>query len=118
MLNHRWQKRILRATASNVDAPITIDGVYSSITEREHDMTNLVKDNEKLMEYLQKDNNSGHAHNMDMLIASLNVNQHLREAILNAAVTEDGENNVYIVRFPFGAKMIEYKINKKAVDGA
>lgn len=117
MLNERWQKRILRAKPSDVTPPITIEGISARIIDGESTVTNLVKNHEKLMEYLQKDNDSGHAHNMDMLVASLNVNQHLREAVLSGEVTEDETNNMYVIRFPFGTKTIEYKLNKKAVDG-
>lgn len=118
MLNERWHKRILRAQRSDVTMSTTIDGISARVIDGDCNMTNLVKDNEKLMEYLQKDNDSGHAHNMDMLVASLNVNQHMREAVLSGEVTEDAENNMYLIRFPFGTKTIEYKLNKKAVDGS
>jgi|SRR5580698_5033640 hypothetical protein len=116
MLNERWHKRILRAKPSDITAPVIIEGISARIIDGENKMANLVRNHEKLMEYLQKDNDSGHAHNMDMLVASLNVNQHLREAVLDGEVTEDEANNMYVIRFPFGNKTIEYKLNKKAVD--
>jgi hypothetical protein len=123
MLNDRWAKRIMRAAKADViiGSPDK-DIIESRIIDRQlkdeeaHQMTNLVKDNEKIMDYLQRDNKSGWPHNLDMLLASLNVHQHLREAFLSSSVTEDAENNCYIISFPFGIKTIEYKLNKKAVD--
>jgi hypothetical protein len=116
MLNNRWHKRILRAAKTEVvfGAPDK-DIVESNMFDRECEMNNCVKDNEKIMNYLQKDNASGHAHNLDMLLSSLNVNQHLRDEFLKAEVKEEADK--YVIRFPFGQKTIEYKLSKKAIDG-
>lgn len=116
MLNDRWAKRILRAAkteviASDVKLP---EEFKSNIINRDCKMKNCVKDHAKIMEYLHRENTSGHAHNLDMLLASLNINQHLREAFLSAEVTE--RDGMYILSFPFGVKKIEYILSKKAVD--
>lgn len=117
MLNNRWEKRIMRAAKTEVIASSTKSEIIESkVLDRECEMKNCVKDNEKIMEYLQKENESGHAHNLDMLLASLNVNQHLREQFLNAEVIENEDK--YVISFPFGAKTIEYKLSKKAIDNA
>lgn len=114
MLNDRWAKRILRAAKTDVISSAATNVLIVNIKDRECEMKNCVKDNEKIMNYLQKENVSGHAHNLDMLLNSLNLNQHLREAFLNAEVTEDDIS--YKLRFPFGTKTIEYILSKKAVD--
>lgn len=117
MLNDRWAKRIMRAAKAEViSGSPDKDIIECRIFDRECEMKDCVKDNEKIMNYLQKENHSGWAHNLDMLLASLNVNQHLREAFLHSSVTEDAENNCYILSFPFGIKTIEYKLSKRAVD--
>lgn len=129
MLNERWHKRILRAKKTDGKVKLNTEILEASMKELEwanpSTQTSMlkwkdrmrVKNHVKLMEYLQKDNDSGHAHNMDMLVSSLNMNQHLRESVLDAEVTEDEEKNMYVISFPFGTKTIEYKLNKKAVDG-
>lgn len=117
MLNDRWARRMLRAAKTEVVSSDIPQGIIeATLIDRECEMKNCVKDHEKIMEYLQKDNNCGHAHNLDMLINSLNLNQHLREAFWQAEVTEDPENNCYVISFPFGVKTIEYKLSMKAVD--
>ena len=142
MINQRWEKRLLRAAKTiftskenialeefRMENPLPFERLImvakdnegnllmqAAIIERECEMKNCVKDNEKIMNYLQNENHSGHAHNLDMLLASINLNQHLREAFLSAEVIEDAENNCYTLSFPFGTKMIEYKLSKKAVD--
>lgn len=115
MINQRWEKRILRAKKTEVISSANTDAEFK-IIDRVCEMKNCVKDNEKIMEYLQKENAGGHAHNLDFLLSSLNLNQHLREAFLNAEVTEDAENNCYKLSFPFGIKTIEFILSKKAVD--
>ncbi len=123
MINQRWEKRLLRAKKADVISSVPIPEIDAwefscDIKNRECEMKNCVKDNEKIMSYLQNENHSGHAHNLDMLLSSINLNQHLREAFLSAEVIEDAENNCYTLSFPFGTKMIEFKLSKKAVDGA
>lgn len=115
MLIDRWAKRIMRAAKTEVvsSSPEDIGFTYS-IIDRECEMKNCVKDHEKIMNYLQQDNTAGHAHNLDMLLASLNLNQHLRESFLSAEVIEDEIS--YKLQFPFGIKTIEYILSKKAVD--
>lgn len=112
MLNDRWQKRILRAQY-NKDVIAHDDDVIISV-QTGVEMGGCVKYNEKLMDYLQAENASGHATNCDMLIASVNPIQHMREAILTANVSAD--DDYYIIKFPFGVKTIELKLTKKAVD--
>lgn len=115
MINGRWAKRIMRAAKTEViTGSVDKEIVEPKVFDREFEMKNCVKDHEKIMNYLQKDNTCGHAHNLDMLLASLNVNQHLREQFLNAEVKE--ENDKYIICFPFGTKTIEYKLSKRAID--
>lgn len=131
MLNEGWAKRILRARKTEVVASDYITTASDTIHEvppqgddftfacyvysdEDFKMPNCVKDNEKIMHYLQKENASGYAHNLDMLLGSLNLNQHLREAFLSAEVSEDDTS--YKLRFPFGTKTIEYILSKKAVD--
>jgi len=115
MLNDRWAKRIMRAAKTDViSGPPTNDIIKPKITDRECEMKDCVKDHEKIMNYLQKENHGGHAHNLDFLLASLNLNQHLREAFLSAAVTE--KDDFYILNFPFGTKTVEFILSKKAVD--
>jgi hypothetical protein len=114
MLNNRWLRRILNATKTDVMTSEP-SGDWA-IIDGENEMLNKVQDNSKLMEYLQKDNISGHATNLDMLLSSLNLHQHLREAFLSASCTIDAENNLYVITFPFGTKTIEYKLSTKAID--
>lgn len=114
MLNDRWAKRILRANKTEVISNSDKDTVEAKIIDRECEMKNCVKDNEKIMNYLQQENASGHAHNLDMLLGSLNLNQHMREAFLSAEVNE--EENAYTLSFPFGTKDIKFILSKRAVD--
>ena len=121
MLNDRWAKRIMRAAKTEVVIGNSNDAVEARIVDNKLEgniVNNCVKNHEAIMTYLKKENASGHAHNLDMLLNSLNVNQHLREAFLSASVKEDAENNCYIIEFPFGIKTIEYKLSKKAIDNA
>jgi hypothetical protein len=106
MMNERWERRLLRAKK--------LEGEVMQDLSIDHE-NNMVKKNEKLMEYFQKDHSVGYANNLDMLIASLNVQQHTREAILNSLLNFDDDGN-YIISFMFGCKMIEYKLSKKAVE--
>lgn len=117
MLNERWAKRILRAKKNDVVA--SSDVVECKLIDRETSligvtMGNCVKGHEKIMNYLQKENESGHPYNLDMLVNSFNLNQHLRESFLGAEVTEDEFS--YTISFPMGTKTIEYKLSRKAVD--
>jgi len=110
----RWAKRMMRAPKTDVIAsPSMMNDLEINITENKV-MENCVKDHEKIMAYLQKENTCGHAHNLDMLIASVNLNQHLREAVLFSQVKE--VDNYYSISFPFGVKIIEFKISKKAIE--
>jgi len=118
MINQRWEKRILRAQQSKVVAA-TNNGDFTSeiIDNEEKPVHNHVKDNEKLMKYLQKDNVSGYPTNMDMLANSVNILQHMREAILDAEYVEpNDESDYYSVNFPFGGKIIKFKLSKVAVE--
>jgi hypothetical protein len=116
MLNGRWEKRILRATPRHETKVPNSDDVIVSVKVGV-EMAECVKYNEELMNYLQKENAAGHETNCDMLIASVNPVQHMREAILTAKVSFDEENNCYVIKFPFGIKEIELKISKRAVNG-
>ena len=121
MLNDRWAKRIMRATKTEViSGSPDKEIIEAKIYDRECEMRNCVQNHERIMNYLQKENASGHAHNLDMLLASLNINQHLREAFLSAEVSlfegSDKESDYYLISFPFGIKTIEYKLSKRAVD--
>lgn len=119
MLNDRWQKRILRAQQSKLIGIVNNGDFYSEIIDNEDiPVHNHVKDNEKLMNYLQKENASGYPTNMDMLAHSVNILQHMREAILYAEYVEPTEEiNYYSIDFPFGGKIVKYKLSKVAVDG-
>lgn len=118
MINQRWEKRILRAQQSKVVAATNNgDFIVEIIDNEDIPVHNHVKDNEKLMNYLQKDNVSGHATNMDMLASSVNLMQHIREAILEAEYQTDLVSGNYAMRFPFGTKIITFTLSAKAVDG-
>lgn len=121
MINKRWEKRMLRATKTDVitrgynsEFTFTITDNDDENSWRRLGMLACAKDHEKIMNYLQKESNSGYAHNLDMLLASLNWNQHGREAILNSLLMEEDE--YYILKFPFGIKNIEFILSKNAVD--
>lgn len=121
MLNHVWAKRLMRAAKREaINGSPKKEIIETKIYDRECEMKNCVQNHERIMNYLQKENVSGHAHNLDMLLASLNVSQHLREAFLSAEVSlfegENKDNDYYLIQFPFGIKTIEYKLSKKAVD--
>lgn len=117
MLNGRWEKRILRATPKPEIIVNNDDVIVEVLIRAGADMMECVKYNEELMNYLQKENASGHETNCDMLVASVNPIQHMREAILNARVSFDNDENCYLLKFPFGIKEITLKLSKKAVDG-
>ena len=109
----RWAKRILTAVPQNNVTAKSNDFIVTVTDDENISMQNLVKDNEKLMKYLAADNASGHATNMDMLASSVNIMQHMREAIMGATFSEPTEtDNYYMISFPFGNKMIGFKLSK------
>ncbi len=131
MINQRWEKRLLRAKkggSDNLPLKVPLADIdawefssniieYNEMKDSEINIAKtFVKGHEKIMLYLQKENHSGHAHNLDMLLDSVNINQHLREAFLSAEVKEDAENNCYNLSFIFGPRIIEFKLSKKGVD--
>lgn len=107
MLNEKWHRKLLRTKTSSRE----FNGV--DITT-ESDISNKVKSNEKIMNYFINKNFSGYENNLEALIASLNIHQHTRDAILNSELIE--EKDCYKINFVFGDKLIEYKISKKSVD--
>jgi len=112
MLNGRWAKRILRAEKTEVISSCEPpDGIEHNISASDVRHQDMVKDNEKIMNYLQKENVSGHAHMLDMLLDSLNINYHLREAFLHASVTE--ADDAYVLNFPFGLKRLNINYLKR-----
>jgi hypothetical protein len=120
MINHEWEKKILRATPKNVEQTNDNTGVIAMMGDAHTNNSGLqpkiVKEDEKLMHYLQGDNVSGHATNMDMLASSINIMQFMREALLNASFVDDEDNNCYTIYFPFGAKQVTFLLSKVAVD--
>lgn len=120
MINHEWEKKILRATPKNVEQTNDNIGVTATMNDSQTNNSGLqpkiVKEDEKLMHYLQGDNVSGHATNMDMLASSINIMQFMREALLNASFVDDEDNNCYTIYFPFGAKQVTFLLSKVAVD--